>query len=94
LIKTFADEQTKSFWEAGKSRNWPPANVRPAAKRKLAMLDAAKQLQDLRTPPGNRLHGLERERKGQYAIAINDQFRISFVWKDGDAYDVEIVDYH
>ena len=58
------------------------------------MLDAADRLDDLKMPPGNRLHALERNRKGQHSIAINDQFRICFVWRDGNAYDVEIVDYH
>lgn len=58
------------------------------------MLDAADRLDDLKMPPGNRLHTMERNRKGQHSIAINDQFRICFVWRDGNAYDVEIVDYH
>lgn len=58
------------------------------------MLHAAKRLVDLRAPPGNRLHRLEHERAGQHSISINDQWRICFVWRDGDAYDVEIVDYH
>ena len=58
------------------------------------MLDAAKKLVDLRVPPGNKLHPLEDDRAGQHGIMINDQFRICFVWRDGDAYGVEIVDYH
>jgi toxin HigB-1 len=58
------------------------------------MLDAAKQLSDLAVPPGNRLHALEADRAGQHSISINDQMRICFEWKDGDAYDVEIVGYH
>ena len=58
------------------------------------MLHAAKQLADLRTPPGNRLHNLEGDRHGQHSISINDQWRICFVWRDGQAYNVEIVDYH
>lgn len=58
------------------------------------MLDAATQLDDLKSPPHNRLHRLEKERAGQYVIWINDQFRLCFTWKDGHAYDVEITDYH
>jgi len=58
------------------------------------MLDAATQLDDLKVPPGNRLHALQGERAGQHAIRINDQFRVCFVWKDGHAHDVEITDYH
>ena len=64
-------------------------------KRKLAMLDAAARLDDdLKVPPGNRLHALVRDRKGQHSISVNDQFRICFVWQDVNAYEVEIVDYH
>ena len=62
--------------------------------RKLLILDAAENLEDLRSPPGNRLEPLKRDRSGQYSIRINDQFRICFVWHDDNAYDVEIVDYH
>jgi proteic killer suppression protein len=69
-------------------------NIRQPARRKLLMLHAAKRLLDLVVPRGNRLHALEGNRKGQHSISINDQWRICFVWKDGDAYDVEIVDYH
>ncbi len=64
------------------------------AQRKLRQLDVAAELRDLRSPPGNRLEALKGEREGQYSIRINDQFRICFVWRNGDAYDVEIVDYH
>lgn len=62
--------------------------------RKLAQLDAAERLDDLRVPPGNRLEALKRDRRGQYSIRVNDQWRVCFRWRDGDAYDVEIVDYH
>ena len=72
----------------------PPASLRSAAKKKLAMLHSAGRLEDLRIPPGNRLEALRRDRKGQHSIRINDQFRVSFVWRDGDAYEVEITDYH
>ena len=65
-----------------------------SAQRKLAILDAAVSLQDLRVPPGNRLEKLTGEREGQHSIRINDQWRICFAWSDGDAHDVEITDYH
>jgi proteic killer suppression protein len=64
------------------------------ARRKLQMLDSAVRLDDLKVPPGNKLHLLVGDRAGQHAIRINDQFRICFIWRDGDAHDVEITDYH
>ena len=94
MIKTFSDQSTKEFWDTGKSRRMPPANLRKASKKKLAMLNAAASLEDLRIPSGNRLEALHRDRRGQHSIAINDRFRVCFVWRDGDAYDVEITDYH
>ncbi|MGA9973523.1 MAG: type II toxin-antitoxin system RelE/ParE family toxin [Candidatus Sulfotelmatobacter sp.] len=94
VIKTFADKNTKEFWDTGKSQGMPPANLRSAAKKKLAMLHSAGRLEDLRVPPGNRLEQLRRDRAGQHSIRINDQFRVCFVWRDGDAFDVEITDYH
>jgi toxin HigB-1 len=94
LIKTFADLETRTFWETGKSRKVPPPNLRATAKRKLAMLDAAKSLDDLKTPPNNRLHRLHHDRAGRHAIRINDQFRLCFRWQDGNAFDVTITDYH
>ncbi|MGB9258451.1 MAG: type II toxin-antitoxin system RelE/ParE family toxin [Candidatus Korobacteraceae bacterium] len=94
MIKSFADEQTRRFWEDEKPGKWPPANLRDTIKRKLAMLDGAAKLEDLRVPPGNRLHALMGDRTGQHSIRINDQFRICFVWRDGNVYDVEITDYH
>ncbi len=94
MIKTFADKNTKEFWDTGKSRGMPPANLRSAAKKKLAMLHSAGRLEDLRIPPGNRLEELRRDRQGQHSIRINDQFRVCFVWRGGDAYEVEITDYH
>jgi proteic killer suppression protein len=69
-------------------------NIRQPARRKLLMLHAAKRLLDLKVPPGNRLHQLDRDRAGQHSISVNDQWRICFVWRDGDAYHVEITDYH
>jgi proteic killer suppression protein len=68
--------------------------IETVARRKLLYLDAARSLEDLMVPPGNRLEVLRRDRAGQHSIRINDRWRICFVWKEGDAYDVEIVDYH
>jgi proteic killer suppression protein len=80
------------FWrEAVRSL---PADIQRAARRKLELLDAAEKLDDLRVPPGNRLEQLSGNRQGQHSLRINDQWRICFVWKNGDAYDVTIVDYH
>jgi proteic killer suppression protein len=94
VIKTFADKNTKEFWDTGKSRGMPPANLRSVAKKKLAILHSAGRLEDLRIPPGNRLEPLQGKRRGQHSIRLNDQFRICFVWLGGDAYGVEITDYH
>ncbi len=94
VIKTFADKSTKEFWDTGKGQGMPPANLRSAAKKKLAMLHSAGRLEDLRIPPGNKLETLRHDRAGQYSIRINDQFRVCFVWRDGDVFDVEITDYH
>jgi proteic killer suppression protein len=69
-------------------------DVQRLAQRKLVILDAAESLQDLRLPPGNRLERLSGDRAGQHSIRVNDQWRICFHWRDGDAHDVEIVDYH
>lgn len=94
MIKSFADKETRAFWETGRSAKRPPASLRGVARRKMQVLDSATRLSDLASPPGNRLHPLLGERAGQHAIRINDQFRICFVWDDGDAFDVEITDYH
>jgi len=71
-----------------------PRPLQRAALRKLLLLDAAETLQDLRVPPGNRLEKLAGDREGQYSIRINDQWRVCFCWENGNAHDVEIVDYH
>jgi proteic killer suppression protein len=94
VIKSFADKHTKEFWDGGKSQGLPPANLRSVAKRKLAAVHSAVSLEDLRIPPGNRLEPLRCDRKGQHSIRINDQFRVCSLWREGDAYDVEITDYH
>lgn len=93
MIKTFADRQTRELYLTGKSKRLPPAIARRAA-RKLEYVDLASRLDDLKVPPGNRLHELDRDRKGQHSISVNDQWRICFRFVDGDAYDVEIADYH
>jgi len=72
----------------------PPASLRAVARRKLVMLDAVNSLADLRAVPGNHLEELRHDRTGQHSIRINNQFRLCFSWREGDAYDVEITDYH
>ena len=93
VIKTFADRHTQALFTAGHSRRLPTEIAR-RARRKVEYIDLATSLDDLRTPPGNRLHKLSGDRKGQHAIAINDQWRVCFRFIDGDAYEVEITDYH
>lgn len=93
MIKTFADRRTQELYTTGRSR-WLPPDVAKRAKRKLEYVDLATSLDDLKVPPGNRLHHLGRNRKGQHAIAVNAQWRICFRFIDGDAFDVEITDYH
>jgi len=93
VIKTFADRHTQELYETGKSKRLPPI-IRRRAFRKLEYLDLATVLDDLRVPPGNRLHELERDRKGQFSISVNDQWRICFRFFEGDAYEVELTDYH
>jgi proteic killer suppression protein len=93
VIKSFADADTELLWNTGKSRRIP-ANIRSSALKKLFLLRRAIQLFDLAAPPGNRLEFLTGNRRGQHSIRINDQFRICFRWSEGNAYDVEIVDYH
>lgn len=94
VIRSFADSETKTFWETGKSRRKPPPALWPVALRKLLMLDSARALDDLRVPPGNRLEKRTGNRRGKHTIRINEQYRICFVWSNGDALAVEIVDYH
>ncbi len=93
MIKTFADRQTHELYLIGTSKRLPPDVIRRAV-RKLEYVDLATCLDDLKVPPGNRLHKLEGNRKGQHAISVNDQWRICFRFEEGDAYDVEICDYH
>ena len=91
VIKTFADKETAALFSGRCPRRWLAA--RTQAERKLAMLHAARTLDFLRSPPGNRLEALQGDRRGQNGIRINDRFRICFRWSNGDAFDVEIVDY-
>ena len=93
MIKTFADKRTRELFATGATQRVPPDVARRAA-RKLEYVDLATSLDDLKVPPGNRLHALKADRKGQHAIAVNDQWRVCFRFKDGNAFDVEIVDYH
>jgi len=93
VIKSFADRDTERLFSREPVRRFP-ADLLRTMLRKLIALDAAEALADLRVPPGNRLEKLRGRRSGQYSIRINDQWRICFGWKDGDANDVEIVDYH
>ena len=93
MIKSFRNRDAERVFDRQRVRRWP-SGVPRAALRKLLILDAAESLADLRVPPGNRLERLRGSREGQRSIRINDQWRICLRWRDGDAYDVEIVDYH
>lgn len=93
MIRSCKDKRTKAIAGGGLSKSLP-ANLARGAVRKLTMLEYATSLDDLRSPPGNRLESLSGDRKGQFSIRINDQFRICFRWIDDGAEDVEITDYH
>ncbi len=93
MIKTFADKRTQDLYITGFARRFPP-DVAARTARKLEYVNLATTLGDLKVPPGNRLHALKGDRNGQHSIAINDQWRICFRFRDGDAYDVEVCDYH
>ena len=92
MIKSFRGNDTEALFNHRRVRRWIP--IERQALRRLALLDAASSLEALAAIPGNRLHALAGDRQGQHAIRINDQWRICFVWQDGNAYKVEIVDYH
>jgi toxin HigB-1 len=92
MIRSFKSRETESLFRLERSRRW--ANIERPALRKLVQLDLAASLEDLRVPPGNRLEALQRDRKGQWSIRINDQFRICFRWTNDGPEDVEIIDYH
>lgn len=93
MIVSFRDSDTRLLWETGKSRRIP-AKLRDTAWKRLAILNAAVELENLKVPPGNRLEALKGNRKGQHSIRVNDQYRICFEWRDKGAHHVEIVDYH
>jgi len=93
LIQSFADSYTERFYASGKSRRLP-AEIRKRAVMRLIQLNAATGIGDLRLPPSNQLERLRGERAGQWSVRINDQWRVCFRFKDGNAFDVEIVDYH
>jgi proteic killer suppression protein len=93
VIKSFKDNETEKIYSRERSRKLP-TDIQLIALRKLRMINNAKTIIDLRVPPANRLEKLSGDRAGQYSIRINDQWRVCFVWKDGDAIDVEITDYH
>jgi proteic killer suppression protein len=93
MIRSFADPETEQFFNTGKSRRLPGEILRRAVMR-LQQLDAAVHVEDLRLPRSNRLELLKGDRAGRHSIRINDQWRVCFRFVDGDAYDVEIIDYH
>lgn len=92
MIRSFADRETERIFQRKSSRRF--GSIERVALRKLVMIHAATAVKDLRVPPGNRLETLSGDRKGQFSIRVNQQWRICFRFKDGDAYDVEICDYH
>ena len=92
MIKSFACRDTESLFNDNNVKRF--RNIERVARRKLLYLHRARKLDDLGVPPGNRLEALKGERKGQYSIRVNDQWRVCFKWKDGDVFNVEIVDYH
>jgi proteic killer suppression protein len=93
VIKSFRDQETEKAFTREGSRKLP-GDIQQVALRKLRMLNNATNLNDLRVPPANRLEKLSRDRAGQHSVRINEQWRICFVWREGNAYDVEITDYH
>lgn len=93
MIKSFADKETHTVWLREHSKKLPE-DIQKRARNKLIMLHRAKDLTDLKVPPGNRLEKLSGGRQGEWSIRINDQWRVCFIWEGGDAHYVEIVDYH
>ena len=92
MIQTFRDKDAEELFNDNSIPRF--RNIERAARRKLLYLNAAKKLEDLRVPPGNRLEALKGDRRGQHSIRINDRWRICFTWNDGEALNVEIADYH
>ncbi|MCA1780459.1 MAG: type II toxin-antitoxin system RelE/ParE family toxin [Xanthomonadaceae bacterium] len=93
MIRSFADRETQLVWEGKRSRKLPE-DIQATARRKLRMLNNARDLVDLRIPPGNRLEVLKGKRAGQCSVRVNNQWRICYKWNDNAAVEVEIVDYH
>ncbi|MBA3426882.1 MAG: type II toxin-antitoxin system RelE/ParE family toxin [Rubrobacter sp.] len=93
MIRSFQDKETRRIWERRHSRA-VPSNLQRKALRKLVEVNNAEDLNDLRVPPGNRLEKLSGDREGQHSIRINDRYRVCFEWGEGDAHQVEVVDYH
>jgi len=93
MIRSFRNRETEHIWRGQASRKLPP-DIQNTARRKLRMLNNAETLEDLKAPPANRLEPLKGKRAGQHSIRINQQWRICFVWNEGHADQVEIVDYH
>ncbi|MGE0852068.1 MAG: type II toxin-antitoxin system RelE/ParE family toxin [Hyphomicrobiaceae bacterium] len=93
MIASFADRETAMIWSGRRSRRLP-GDIQAVALRKLRIINNASRLDDLRVPPGNRLEALQGQRRGQHSVRINDQWRICFIWREGHAHEVEIVDYH
>ncbi|MDD5095638.1 MAG: type II toxin-antitoxin system RelE/ParE family toxin [Dehalococcoidia bacterium] len=94
MIRSFSDKETEALYRFRRVSKKLPRDIQERARKKLRILNAAKTLNDLKIPPGNQLEALKKERKGQHSIRINDQWRICFTWRQTDAYDVEITDYH
>jgi toxin HigB-1 len=92
VIRSFRCRDTEKLYHRQRASRF--AAIEQVARRKLRLLDSTAELRDLASPPGNRLEALHGDRKGQYSIRVNDQWRICFEWRDSDAYEVEIVDYH
>ncbi|WP_085673265.1 MULTISPECIES: type II toxin-antitoxin system RelE/ParE family toxin [unclassified Pseudomonas] len=92
MIRSFSCADTEALFTTGKTRRW--SDIKSVVERKLAILEAATELRDLRSPPGNRLEALSGNRAGQHSIRINDQWRLCFIWTENGPANVEIVDYH
>lgn len=93
MIESFRCKETKKIWRRKFSKKFPPI-IQSRGRRKLIAIDISKSLNDLKVPPSNHLEALADDRTGQHSIRINDQWRVCFVWKNGNAFSVEIVDYH
>ena len=93
MIASFRDKETERLWHSGKNRRLP-ADLQRRAFKKLAILNAALALDNLKVPSGNQLEALRGNRAGQHSIRVNDQYRVCFVWRGGNVFEVEIADYH